>query len=759
MVQSTSTLPDRSLADRPASESWLRELDAHYEPADRERIATACALMIDCRNEARLDTGETEARHRLATADILFNLRMDADTLCAALLNGCLDRDALTEARLAERFGSGIARMVADLGRIGALTNVERIIAEKDQHEHEENLRRLLLGIAEDVRVVLVVLAERLHLMRAAKSLEPSRQIALAEDTERVYAPLANRLGVWQIKWELEDLALRYLHPQEYKRVATALRERRAERQDYIAQVIALLQQEFARAGIEAQIYGRPKHIYSIWKKMQRKAVDIEQIFDLRALRVIVADIPACYAALGVVHGLWKHIPREFDDYIATPKGNLYRSLHTAVIGPGDKPLEVQIRTQEMHEHAELGVAAHWAYKEAAGHDADFQRRVVWMRNWLELQNDCDQSGELLARFKAECEPSHVYVLTPQAKVIELPKGATPLDFAYTIHSEIGHRCRGARVNGRIVPLTHQLASGESVEILTQKNATPSRDWLSAHHHYMVTARARNRVRQWFKSQDFDRHLSEGRVALEKELARLNIEAKPMLDQIAPRYNLQRGEDLLAAIGRGDLTAGQIARQVGEPRPASADSQSAAQAEAATLQQMTFKPRPARSGQARSGQTQAGSGSREPGIVVQGVGDLMTQIASCCKPVPSDHIVGFVTRGRGIRIHRQSCRNIAHLPPGDRERLVEAHWAEQSADTRFAVDLRLLAVDRRGLLRDVSAALADAHADVVGVATHSDRRADVASMRFTLNIRGIDELDRLVTKLRQVADVLEVKRV
>ncbi len=750
MVQSASTLPDSALEDRPAADLWLRALGAHYEPAECERIAVACALMIDCRGETRLDTGETEARHRLATADILFNLRMDADTLCAAVLNGCIGRAQLNEPLLAERFGPDIARMVADLGRIDALTNVARIIAEKDQQEHEENLRRLLLGIAADVRVVLVVLAERLHLMRAAKQLERTRQVALAEDTERVYAPLANRLGVWQIKWELEDLALRYRYPQEYKRVANALRERRAERQDYIAKVIARLREEFRRAGIEGQISGRPKHIYSIWRKMQRKRVDIEQIFDLRALRVIVADIPACYAALGVVHGMWKHIPHEFDDYIATPKGNLYRSLHTAVIGPEDKPLEVQIRTLDMHEHAELGVAAHWAYKEAAGHDADFQRRVVWMRNWLDLQSDCDQSGELLARFKAECEPSHVYVLTPQAKVIELSRGATPLDFAYAIHSEVGHRCRGARVNGRIVPLTHQLASGESVEILTQKNATPSRDWLSPHQHYMVTSRARNRVRQWFKSQDFDRHVAEGRAALDKELVRAHIESRPLLEQIAARYNLQRGEDVLAAIGRGDLSAGQIARQVGESRQHGDEATESGLAE--PIQQITFKPRPARG-------SAASAGNREPDIIVQGVGDLMTQIASCCKPVPRDPIVGFVTRGRGIRIHRQNCRNMAHLPPADQERLIEAQWAEQSQNTRFAVDIRLLAVDRRGLLRDVSTALADAHADVAGVTTHSDRRAEVATMRFTLRIASIEELERLLAKLRQVPDVLEVRRV
>lgn len=753
MVQATSTLPDASLDDRSAAELWLRALAPHYDDRERAGIGRACALMIECRGQARLDTGETEARHLLATADILFNLRMDADTLSAALLNGCLDRHDLTESELAERFGPGLARMVVDLARIGQLTNVERIIAEKDQSEHEENLRRLLLGIAEDVRVVLVVLAERVHLMRTAKHLDRTRQIVLAEDTERVYAPLANRLGIWQIKWELEDLALRTLHPEEYKRVAKALRERRAERQDYIAEVIALLHAEFERAGLHAQISGRPKHIYSIWRKMQRKNLDIQQIFDLRALRVIVEDIPSCYAALGVVHGLWKHIPHEFDDYIATPKGNLYRSLHTAVIGPGDKPLEVQIRTQEMHEHAELGVAAHWAYKEAAGHDAEFQRRVVWMRNWLELKSESEQSGDFVERFKAEFEPSHVYVLTPQAKVIELPKGATPLDFAYAIHSEIGHHCRGARVDGRIVPLTHQLASGETVEILTQKNAAPSRDWLSPHHHYMVTSKARNRVRQWFKSQDFDRYLAEGRAALDKELGRLGFEGKPALDKVAPRFNFQRGEDLLAAVGRSDLAPGQVARQIIEARAPRVDKEAAEDAAIGLPQLTATRKRPARN------KPNTGA-KRETSIVVQGVSDLLTQIASCCKPVPRDPIVGFVTRGRGVRIHRQSCRNIASLPATERERLIDAHWDDQpTADTLFAVDILLLAADRRGLLRDVSSVFADADADVTGVSTHTDQRTDIADMRFTLRVSSIDELEALLTKLRQLPGVLEVKRV
>jgi GTP pyrophosphokinase len=584
--------------------------------------------------------------------------------------------------------------------------------------------------------VVLVVLAERVHLMRAIKDLEPERRAKISRDTQRVYAPLANRLGMWQVKWELEDLALRYLEPDEYQAIARGLAERRTEREQYIQDVIATLHQTFAEAGIRAEITGRPKHIYSIWRKMQRKGVDLKEIFDLRAVRVLVDTVADCYAALGLVHGLWRHIPKEFDDYIATPKGNLYQSLHTAVIGPGDKALEVQIRTHDMHQHAELGVAAHWAYKESKGHDADFQRRVIWMRQWIELKNEGEDASEILERFKSELEPAHVYVLTPQAKVIELPKGATPLDFAYAVHSEIGNRCRGARINGRIVPLNYQLASGETVEILTQKNATPSRDWLSSHQGYLATARARNRVRQWFKQQDHDLHVQEGRAALDKELSRLAIAEKPQLEQLAPRYNFQRGDDLLAAIGRGDLSAGLVARQVGEPR---------------TPEQ------PARETEVRiRAPTKAKAGAGD--VVVEGVDDLMTQIANCCKPVPYDTIVGFVTRGRGVTVHRRDCPNVRHLPPGEQDRLIRVRWASQPEDATFPVDVLVIAGDRKGLLRDISSVFADDDVDVVGVNTHSDRSTDTAAMRFTVEVRDMEHLERVLAKLHQVPDVLDVRR-
>ena len=740
MVKPTYNLPDQDTGDDQSIRHWLDNLTPNYTVEELKLIAGACTALTRCRGDRRIETGETHVRHVLSTADILARLGMDHETVIAALLNGCMDDGELSEAHLRDRFGPGIAQMVGDLARIGQIANVEAIIAAKDQHEHEENLRRLLLGIAEDVRVVLVVLAERVHLMRSIKDLEPERRAKIARDTQRVYAPLANRLGMWQVKWELEDLALRYLEPVEYSAIARALAERREEREQYIRDVIATLERTFAEAGIRAEITGRPKHIYSIWRKMQRKRVDIEQIFDLRAVRVLVDTVADCYATLGLVHGLWRHIPKEFDDYIATPKGNLYQSLHTAVIGPGDKPLEVQIRTHEMHRHAELGVAAHWAYKESKGHDAEFQRRVVWMRQWLELKNEGEDASGILERFKSELEPAHIYVLTPQSKVIELPKGATPLDFAYAVHSEVGNRCRGARVNGRIVPLNYQLASGEMVEILTQKNAAPSRDWLSPHQGYLVTARARNRVRQWFKQQDHDQHEQGGRAALEKELARLGIAEKPQLDQLAPRFNFKRGEDMLAAIGRGDLSVGQVARQVGEPR--------------------TQEPQP-REQEARLRAPARAPSKFRPGageVVVEEVNDLMTQIANCCKPVPYDAIVGFVTRGRGVTVHRRDCANVKHLPPGEMDRLVRVRWASQPADATYPVDVLVIAADRKGLLRDISSVFADDDVDVVGVNTHSDRSTDTAAMRFTVEVRDMDQLARVLGKLNQVPDVLDVRR-
>lgn len=716
-----------------------------YEPEDCACIARAERRMRQKCAGRVMETGESEIEHHLATAQTLMDLRLDAETLCAALLQSLLTPDQPQDsdrtflgAEILRDFGEAVARMVADLAQIEQLTGLEQL-GRDEQPQSQENLRRLLLDLAEDVRVMLVVLADRLQLMRAAKTLSDEQRRHLARETQGLYAPLANRLGVWQIKWELEDLSLRYLRPDDYQAIARALRDRRDERQAYIQRVIAILDTEFAKAGIKASISGRPKHIYSIWRKMQRKAVNLDQIFDLLAVRVMVEDIPACYTALGIVHGLWPHIAKEFDDYIATPKGNFYQSLHTAVLGPEDRPLEVQIRTHRMHEHAELGVAAHWAYKETGGQDPEFHRRIVAMRSWLEQSQEGQDPGEGPPLPDTRQSSAHVYVLTPQGRVVELPKGATPLDFAYCIHSEVGHRCRGARVDGRIVPLSYPLTSGETVEILTQKNAQPSRDWLSPHQGYLTTNRARNRVRQWFKQQDYERHLAEGRTLLERELVRLGIETKPALDGIAPRYNLRSTDDLLAAMGRGDVAAGQIARLLGPPR----------------LEPEPEFPDTDRIKTTRKAKVAHGDDAQ---VMVEGEPDLMTRTATCCRPVPPDPVVGFITRGRGVVIHRSDCPNITNLSETDRARLLNVSWTEQDQEAGYPVDLTIVANDRKGLLRDVSSALSDADTDVLSTRTLSDRDQDCARMRFTIEVKDAVQLDLAMTKLRQLPDVLEVYR-
>ncbi len=741
MVKPIYNFPEDPSDDRATAEHWLASLPANYPEPDRKRLQEACALLVQCRGDQRLETGETQVRHLLSTADILVGLRMDADTLIAALFNGCLSRPGISPDWLEARFGPAVRTMVEDLHRIGQIANVDVIIAAKDQDQHEENLRRLLLGIAEDVRVVLIVLAERLHLMRSIKHLEDrDRQKKLARDTQRVYAPLANRLGIWQLKWELEDLALRYLEPQEYKRIAQLLGDRRAEREAYINAVIQRLKQEFAEKQLRAEVTGRPKHIYSIWKKMQRKGVDFRQIFDLRAVRVLVDSVPDCYAALGIVHGLWKHIPKEFDDYIATPKGNHYQSLHTAVIGPENKALEVQIRTWEMHRHAEFGVAAHWAYKENRSYDLAFQRRINWMRSWLELKNEGVESGDLLAQFKAELEPAHVYVLTPKSKVIELPKGATVLDFAFAIHSEIGNHCRGARVDGRIVPLNQVLRSGQMVEIITQRNATPSRDWLDPQRGYLTTAKARNRVRQWFKQQDFAQHVNEGRALLEKACDRSGTEGKVDWDAIGQKLGFQGAEELFAAVGRGELFVGQVVKNLAPDAPP----------ERAEPEAIPARP----SGRRRKSKR---SGEREPQVIAAGIGRLPVHLAHCCKPIPPESIVGYITRGHGVTVHHFSCKNVQRLAPAEQSRLLAVNWAKGAAEATYPVDLVLRSGDRRELIQEIIAVLAEEKAHLRALQPPTKSQGEIYR-RFSLEVEDLSQLDRLITKLKQLPSVSGVWR-
>jgi GTP pyrophosphokinase len=596
-----------------------------------------------------------------------------------------------------------------------------------DRAAQLESLRKMLLAMVQDVRVVLIKLADQVQLLRelAATGDAQGRENA-AGDTMDLFAPLANRLGVWQIKWELEDLAFRCLEPHTYKNLARQLDEKRVDRETYIAKVVQLLRAELAAAGIAGEVAGRPKHIYSIWRKMQSKGVGLEDLFDVRAVRVLVNDDKECYAVLGLVHNLWTPVPREFDDYIAKPKANEYRSLHTAVMGPEGKVLEVQIRTHEMHQHAELGVAAHWRYKEAVKGDAAFDDRIAWLRRILDWRDELADAGELAEFFKTELFQDSVYVVTPQGRVIDLPRGATPVDFAYHVHSELGHRCRGAKVNGQIVPLTYALSNGQRVEIITARDGGPSRDWLNPALGYLKSNRARAKVRQWFNSQQLEEATTHGRALLERELHRLG-KTDQNLDELAARLNFARVEEMFAAFGRAEVTPRQL--------------------QSAIVGAEAFPVAPAAEAKAPS-PTRPGAGA----ILIVGVDKLLTVLARCCKPAPPDPIVGFVTRGRGVTVHWQDCRNVARLAA---ERLIAADWGK-TGEARFPVDVEIFAGAHPALLRDILDIFTREKVRVISRKSVShDLNARIA---FTLEVEGLPQLKRLLALVRDVPGVESARR-
>jgi GTP pyrophosphokinase len=736
MVSLVTTLPKEGTADEAQVAEWLGHLAERRPPHDVELLREAVAMARVAHTGEAAPDGFDKFLSLLHTVDTLDKLKLDIEPLLAAVLSEMPGHREYDAALIERRFGSAVGAMVEQVSRIRELSATG---SEGADEKGVENLRRLLLGIADDVRAILVVLSKRLQLMRRLKRSSVEVQHRVARETHLVHAPLANRLGVWQLKWELEDLCLRYLEPEQYKTLARQLDGKRREREAFVAAVIKRLGEACLDAGIAVDIHGRPKHIYSIWKKMKRKRLDFEQVFDVRAVRVLVDTVSQCYEVLGLAHSLWRPVPGEFDDYIAHPKPNGYRSLHTAVVGEDGKPLEIQVRTRQMHEDAERGVAAHWKYKEASKEDMELERRIEWMRRWLEQQDDDGQQLDL-AREDNEFEARRIYVLSPQGKVVELPSGATPVDFAYAIHTSIGHRCRGAKVDGHIAPLAEPLKSGQKVEIITVKEGGPSRDWLNPHAGYLSTNRARNRVRQWFKQQDFDQHLAIGRASLERELGRLGI-PKPDLDKLAARFNFKTPDDLLAAIGRGELSALQLANtQVEKVR------RDAAEIADHEIADKVRRRAPAH-GQGGSGQ-----------VVVDGIGDLMTQMAGCCKPVPYDAIVGYITRGRGVTVHRKDCSVVRKMDDSNRARLVDVWWADGQADARFLVDIHIQAGDRKGLLRDISSVFANAEIDVLGVNTQSDRRNDQASMRFTAEVSDITQLSRVLDRLAQIPDVIDVRR-
>jgi len=703
--------------------------------ADERNILSKAARWAEDghRGQARA-SGEPYYHHALAVAEILNDLKLDYETIAAAMLHDVVEDTDITLDDVEREFGPVIARLVngvTKMERIGEFRELGQTGSK--EHVQAESLRKLLLAMAEDVRVVLIKLADRLHNMRTLKHLDEDRRRRIARETLDIYAPLANRLGIWQIKWELEDLSLRYLEPEVYRQLAAQLDEKRADREGYIKRVIDRLTTELKQAGIEAVVTGRPKHIYSIWRKMQRKRLDFEQIFDMRAVRILVKEERDCYGALGVVHGLWRHIAREFDDYIANPKENLYRSLHTAVIGPEGRTLEVQIRTEEMHRHSELGVAAHWRYKEGGSFDPGYEEKIAWLRQLLEWRDEESTANDFVDRFKSEAFQERVYVLTPQGRIIDLPQGSTPLDFAYAIHSEIGHRCRGAKVNGRIVPLTYRLQNGEQIEVLTTRQGAPSRDWMNPHQGYLKTSRAKSRVRQWFKRQDVEYNISAGRSLLDRELHRLGITGLPV-EKLAGWFNFRQVDDLLAALGRGDINSSQLANAINElvPRP-----------EPVIVEKSRTRSRKA--------------SATAAGFSILGVGNLLTSTARCCHPVPSDPIVGYITRGRGVTIHRRDCGNILRMEEEDRKRLIEVEWGVPS-EAGYTVELFVEAYDRAGLLRDITAVLANEKINLSGVNTLTDKRDGIARMNLVMEISNIAQLSRVLAQIGQLPNVVEARR-
>ncbi len=719
--------------DRPLSEAYtqlIQTLLLDRPESEQQILEKAAAWAINAHLDQQRASGEPYHSHLFAVAEILNDLNLDYETLAAAMLHDVVEDTEITLDDVREEFGTVIARMVdgvTKMERIGEFQNAD------ESSDQAENLRKLLLAMAEDVRVVLIKLADRLHNMRTLQHLDPGQQYRIARETLDIYAPLANRLGIWQVKWELEDLSLRYLEPEAYKELVRLLAEKREDREAYIARVIDMLDVELDKAGIHATVTGRPKHINSIWRKMQRKRLDFDQIFDMRAVRILVKQEKDCYAALGIVHGLWRHIPKEFDDYIANPKENLYRSLHTAVVGPEGHNLEIQIRTEEMHRHAELGVAAHWRYKEGGGGDAGYEEKIAWLRQLLEWRDEEHSANDFVDRFKSEAFQERVYVLTPQGRIVDLPQGATPLDFAYAVHTEVGHRCRGAKINGRIVPLTYQLQNGEQVEIMTARQPGPSRDWLNTHLGYLKTSRARSRVRSWFRHQDFEHNVSAGRAILDRELSRVAI-GELSTDKIAARFKYDQVDEFLAAIGHGDVTSGQLANAANELVPR----------EDALITQ----PRRA---------SKKDLSTTNGGFKVFGVGNLLTTTAHCCNPVPNDPIVGYITRGRGVTIHRQDCGNVLRLQGDDRDRLIEVEWGA-AADETYQVDIAIEAYDRSGLLRDITAVLANDKINLSGVNTLTDKQDGIARMSLTINITDISQLSRILAKIAQLPNVVEARR-
>ena len=725
-------------------QQWLTRLQEDVRLRDPERLVDACELAEKLELEAPrthrvwLSPGSS-FRMGLEMADILGELKLDQATLEAAVLYRAVREGLLSLESVTKRFGEEVASLIDGVLQMAAISYPLAPDHGMGQHNQQENLRKMLVNMVGDVRVALIKIAERTCALRQVKDAPREKCLQVAREVADIYAPLAHRLGIGQLKWELEDLSFRYLHEDEYKAIAKLLAEKRLDRDRYIHDVV-----ETIKALMEAQhihrydVDGRAKHIYSIWRKMKRKRIDFSQVHDVRAVRILVPEVTDCYTVLGIIHSRWHHVPNEFDDYIANPKKNGYQSLHTAVMGPENKVLEIQIRTFAMHDEAELGVCAHWRYK---GHDTNaksrsYEEKIAWLRQVLEWQDEVGGFGDLREGLSSDVAPDRIYVFTPDGHVIDLPRIATPIDFAYRVHTEIGHRCRGAKINGRIVPLTYKLKTGQQIEILTATKGGPSRDWLNPSLGYVRTSRARAKIQAWFKHQARDQNLDEGRALFDREMRRLDVEGLD-LPKLAKAVNYLNADDMYAAIGAGDLRIGQVLHQAQQLFGETDDQEQ--------LNRLLAKP-----------QRQSSKATKSD-ITVLGVGNLKTSMANCCRPVPGEPIIGFITQGRGVTVHRQDCTNILQLRLDEPQRIIEVEWGER-AQTRYPVTIEIQAWDRSGLLRDVTGLLGNEKVNVLAVNTLTDTDEGIARLRITLEVDGLESLGRLFSRIQQLPNVTEVRR-
>lgn len=719
--------------------------------ASKNAEATSDAKHIKAKSAALLNENDVRGMTNLSAeiVSILMTLNMDLDSLMVAFLYPAFEQQALDMEDVEATFGVGIKKLLIKVKDMEAIRFLQNLNSNEVQ---VDRVRRMLLSMVDDVRAVVIKLAERIAVIRAAKYADEDTKLTIAREIANIYAPLANRLGIGQLKWELEDLAFRFLHNDYYKEIAQDLGEKRVERERYIEQFVNQLQNMLQENGIEAEVYGRPKHIYSIWRKMQRKHLPFSEMYDVRAVRVVVKKIEDCYAALSIVHAHWEHIDKEFDDYIANPKPNGYQSIHTVVYGEGHKVVEIQFRTEEMHNMAELGVAAHWKYKEGGGLGSGLEQRINWLRKLLAWRDDMVESGALMEEYRKQVFEDRVYVFTPRGEVVDLQAGATPLDFAYQVHTMVGHRCIGAKVDGRIVPYTYRLKTGEQVEIITQKEPNPSRDWINADNGYLKTTRARAKVINWFRKVDYDKNAQAGSDILEREVARHGLglnkdQVAAFLKEKVSRFNVKNVTDIYAGIGAGDIKVNQIISFL-EERVFKRDASSKELELHSLISEKTNQ-------QLINRHTSSNKGR----IVVDGVGNMMTHIAKCCQPIPGDEIVGFITQGRGISIHKAHCPQLLGLVKKNPERLVSAQWGQEANANGFTVSIRVVASDYAGLLRDVTTVIANEKINVMGVRSHTDSKKDLSIIDIDLMLVNLPALERVLTKLKDIKQVHSAVRI